>query len=295
MGRYVFNPFTHKLDDTGIVGGAGGTIDSITGNTGGAVFGDGSGNVNIVTANTTVKFAGTANTETEDFGISNLLMGSSGPSIAGATNNVGLGLNALNALTAGVSNTAVGSSSLSSYTTGSANAGSNVSIGASALTSLTTGKNNISIGASSSSAYVGAESSNICIGNAGVAAESNVIRIGTQGTGTGQQTDCYLAGVLRTSSGRVIKVTTPGAYPYTALTTDYLILVDTTSARTINLLATPETGRTYVIKDNVGSASINNITVSGNGANIDGASTYVIITNYASITVIYNGTTWSVV
>jgi len=198
-------------------------------------------------------------------------------------------------ITTGSSNTAVGYSALSHCTTGAANAGSNTAIGEAALSNITTGIINIGIGSGAGTNYASSESSNICIGNVGVLSESNVIRIGTQGSSTGQQTDCYLAGVLRTSSGRIVKVTTPGAYPYTALTTDYLILVDTTSARIINLLAAPETGRTYVIKDVSGTSSINNITVQGNGSNIDGSATYVINSNYASITVIYNGTTWSIV
>lgn len=42
-----FNPFTHKLDIVDVTGGPGGTISSITGDTGTAVFGDGSGNVNL--------------------------------------------------------------------------------------------------------------------------------------------------------------------------------------------------------------------------------------------------------
>lgn len=96
------------------------------------------------------------------------------------------------------------------------------------------------------------------------------------------------------SSGRV-SVTAPGAYPYTVVVADYMIIVDTSAARTINLLASPTLGKTYTIKDSVGSASINNITVQGNGANIDGSSSYLINSNYGLITVIYNGTTWSIV
>lgn len=95
-------------------------------------------------------------------------------------------------------------------------------------------------------------------------------------------------------AGMVVKITTPGAYPYTALTTDYVILVDSSSARTINLIAAPVTGTTFRIKDNSGLAGTNNITVSGNGNNIDGAASYTISSNYDSIDVVYNGTQWNV-
>ena len=90
-------------------------------------------------------------------------------------------------------------------------------------------------------------------------------------------------------------VTSPGAYPYTTLTTDYLILVDTSSGRTIIPLGSPTKGQTYIIKDNVGSAAANNITVTPSGKNIDGAASYAVQSNYGSIMIIYNGTEWSIV
>lgn len=95
-------------------------------------------------------------------------------------------------------------------------------------------------------------------------------------------------------SGLLSKLTTPGAYPYTTLTTDYIILVDSTSARTINLISSPDTGTTYRIKDNGGLAGTNNITISGNGKNIDGSASYIVNTNYGSVDVAYNGTQWNV-
>lgn len=90
------------------------------------------------------------------------------------------------------------------------------------------------------------------------------------------------------------KVTAPGAYPYTTLPTDYIILVDTSSARTINLNASPVTGQTYRIKDNVGSAAANNITITPAAGNIDGSASATISTAYGSVDVCYNGTQWNV-
>lgn len=81
-----------------------------------------------------------------------------------------------------------------------------------------------------------------------------------------------------------------------AVAYDYIILGDTTlAAFTITLPPSPGTGETYVVKDSGGSAVINNLTISGNGNNIDGASTFAISTNYSGISVIFNGTSWSII
>lgn len=93
--------------------------------------------------------------------------------------------------------------------------------------------------------------------------------------------------------GQVVGVTTPGAYPYTTLATDYVILVNTSVARTIIPLGSPTTGQTYRIKDNTGSAATNNITITPSGANIDGAASQVINTNYGSVDIVFNGTQWN--
>ena len=85
-------------------------------------------------------------------------------------NNTAVGDAALLSNTAGVNNTAVGSSALYGDT-----GGSNTAIGAGAGSNLTTGDNNIDIG----------------YNVVGVAAESNTIRIGSQGV----QTRTFIAGI----------------------------------------------------------------------------------------------------
>lgn len=69
--------------------------------------------------------------------------------------------------------------------------------------STLTGSYNVLIGSLAGSVYTSTESSNIIIGNevVGVVGESNKIRIGTQGTGNGQQNACYIAGIYNTSVG----------------------------------------------------------------------------------------------
>lgn len=107
--------------------------------------------------------------------------------------------------------------------------------------------------------------------------------------------DATLTQVPLVASNDAVKIKTPSAYPYTTIPQDAVILVDTSVARTIIPLASPTTGQKFIIKDSVGTAATFNITVTPSGKNIDGQASYVINTNYGSMTIIYNGTEWSVV
>ena len=84
----------------------------------------------------------------------------------------------------------------------------------------------------------------------------------------------------------------------TAASTDHFIGVDTGSqAVTITLPATTSVtvGKIFLVKDEGGNAGTNNITVATTGdVNIDGRSTITLDSDYASISVYYNGTEWSV-
>jgi hypothetical protein len=209
--------------------GGSSAIEKIKGNDGVSELPDGSGTFNFLTANTTVKFAGSLNTETLNFGLTNLLLGSSGSAIAGALFNTAIGISALSALTSGGGNTAIGAlsgqaltsgnnnillgtsagtamtssqfnisigaGSLQAFTTGAANTGSNLSIGYASLGGLLTGVRNLALGTSSGNLYAGAESDNILISSPGVAAESNTMRIGVSGTGSQQVSKAFIAAI----------------------------------------------------------------------------------------------------
>jgi len=112
--------------------------------------------------------------------------------------------------------------------------------------------------------------------------------------GTSSLIDALLTQVPFISTNDAVKIKSPGAYPYTTIPQDTVILVDSSSARTIVPLASPTTGQMHRIKDNVGSAAANNITITPSGKNIDGAASYVINTNYGAVDIVYNGTEWSV-
>ena len=89
----------------------------------------------------------------------------------------------------------------------------------------------------------------------------------------------------------VTEVTTP---EYTALSTDYFLCV-THAGQVIITLPTGIIGTVYIIKDCNGNASVATpIIIQGTGQNVD-IGTAVINTSFGSITVIFNGTEWSIV
>jgi hypothetical protein len=138
--------------------------------------------------------------------------------------NTAIGRSALFSNTSGIQNTASGQAALADNTTGDRNTAngwgalaingvgsdntasgynalrfnrrgsSNAGYGQKALSHNTTGGNNIGLGAEAG-ANLTTGSNNIDIGNAGIAAESNTIRIGTQGT----QTQTFIAGITGTA------------------------------------------------------------------------------------------------
>jgi hypothetical protein len=108
-------------------------------------------------------------------------------------------------------------------------------------------------------------------------------------THTGAET---FNGTIRVASRTI---TASGAVTVSG-TADYFICVNkgTGAATAVNLPGSPATGLTYLIKDCKGDASTNNITVTPAAGNIDGSGTYVISNNYGSVSVTYNGVSWSV-
>jgi uncharacterized coiled-coil protein SlyX len=100
--------------------------------------------------------------------------------------NTAIGANVLPVNTTGSFNTAVGTIALFNNTTGN----NNTAVGSEALRGNNSGNNNIALGNSAGSNLI-TGSDNIDIGNVGVAGESGVIRIGTEGT----HTATYIAGI----------------------------------------------------------------------------------------------------
>ena len=95
-------------------------------------------------------------------------------------------------------------------------------------------------------------------------------------------------------SNDAIKVVTPASYAYTTQAQDGFIKVDTTVARTINLLPNPVVGQRHTIKDTVGSADVNAVTISGNGKNIDNQPSISINNSFGSYDLVYTDPEWSI-
>jgi hypothetical protein len=71
-----------------------------------------------------------------------------------------------------------------------------------------------------------------------------------------------------------------------------------TANRTITLPASPTSAQKVLVKDTDGSLSTRNIIISGNGKNIDGASSFTLSNiqgPFSSLTIQYNGSSWSII
>lgn len=91
-----------------------------------------------------------------------------------------------------------------------------------------------------------------------------------------------------------VTVTDVATPTYTALPTDYMLCVLTNSPVTITL-PTGILGTVYIVKDCFGDANNNPITIQGTGGQLVDASTGIVNTPYGSISLIFNGTGWSIV
>jgi trimeric autotransporter adhesin len=140
------------------------------------------GNLDVPGDDNTAIGSGTLNSlgNTSTASYNTMVGAGSGNQISSGKGNVGIGVDALVALTTGNANIAIGTSSA----------------GAGTIQNLVTGSTNIAIGVGAGSSYTGAESSNIIIGTStGTTGESNKIRIGVSGSGAGQQNATFIAGI----------------------------------------------------------------------------------------------------
>lgn len=176
------NPGTNTLTVVGL-GGGGGDLSILTGDSGSATASGGT--INVITNNSaraagsSVLFTGTSNTLTL--------------SVTDSNNNTMVGSIAGTLSMSGTHNTALGDGAAASISTGN----QNVVIGSQAGHWFTTGSNNTLLGYEAGNNYTtGSESNNINIGSPGVNAESNVLRIGAAtGSGTQQLNKTFIAGI----------------------------------------------------------------------------------------------------
>lgn len=274
------NPFTGRLQlGGGSGGGGGGGITTIAGNSGTAT----GATVNLETAGTTLEFTASGDTVTLDFTELNLLIGSDGPAIAGAANNVGYGRAPLDNLVDGAANTCMGWGSGNQITSGSGNvaiganalslnqAGDyNVAVGLNALsnfnaTSLTgnigigqnslsgpgfTGDGNICIGQDAGDNYGADESNNICLSHDGVPGDQNTIRIGDEGSGDDQQNKCFIAGIapVTLAGSSPVGINSSGQMSNLGFGTSGQVLTSNGAATSPTWQAVPSGGFTQIVQ-----------------------------------------------
>lgn len=78
------------------------------------------------------------------------------------------------------------------------------------------------------------------------------------------------------------------------VTDDYIAITSISAPFTITMPSAPTLGDTYTFKDASGTAATNNVTISGNGNNIDGTATITLSQNYSAVVLTFTGTTWSI-
>jgi len=158
------------------------------------------------------------------------------------------------------------------------------------------------------------------VGGSGAHADWNISISGPQGpqgagtinAGTTGQISYYASSGSTVSGSSAIAITANGitlgsgfvdnvrtvtaAGSVTVLATDSVICINKTigAATTVNLPSSPATGLSYWIKDCKGDAATNNITVTPNAGNIDGAATFVIRVNRGSANIKYTVSEWSI-
>lgn len=109
------------------------------------------------------------------------------------SDNISIGYNSCNLISTASSNVGIGRDSLLNM-----NATGNTCVGHQTGRQITSGSYNLILGYNAGFSQPTTQSSNIYLMNAG-AAESNTIRIGTQGTGNGQQNRAFVAGIAGTT------------------------------------------------------------------------------------------------
>ena len=170
-------------------------------------------------------------------------------------------------------NTGLGGYTLTSLTTGAYN----LALGHGAGSTLTSGSYNLHLGITAGGAASVDSSSNIYIGNFGDT-ESHVMRIGTHGTGDGEQDTCYIAGIngaAPAATGGVVVIDTNHKLAAISAASDKSILAVGTAGDTPAFTDSPTVTTMYAttFDTNVAAAGVTlagtTLAADGTDANID--------------------------
>lgn len=312
-------PNTITIDATG-----GSGVTQIDGDTGSAL--PAGGIINVIANNaaknagSTVSFSAATDTvvlNVTDAGFNTVIGKNAGNLAMTANDNTVIGGASGTSLTTGSSNTVVGEGSLTLVTTGNRN----VILGNSAAGNYTSSESdNILIGSNvdglngeSHTLRIGAGTGTgtgaltqtfiggidgVNVGPVATVVTESLDQLGTAviTAGTGINVTAGANTITIAAAGVVtLSYTSVNSSPYVVLSSDDFISVDSSGgAITVQLPNAATLGRTYVIKDQTGSAATNNITVTtvGGAVNIDGAATFVMNTAYQAVSIIGNGFTY---
>lgn len=255
-------------------------------------------------------------------------------SLSSASNNVALGNNVLSGITTGSNNISIGETSGESITSAIGNiligdsAGSDILAGSynvilgnlsgtnyvasesynvllgSEVAGSVSETNIMRLGATSTAAAITAT---YIAGIDGVNVGS-VARVVTEASNQlGTAVITAGTGISITPTANVITISATGTTtlnytgissgPYTVLSTDdYIGVTSSSTGITVKLPNAPATGRVVIIKDTSGNSSTYNITVTtvGGAVDIDGATSFIMNTNYESAQFIFNGTSYEI-
>lgn len=285
---FRFNPFTDKLDLTETGGGPGSGIQTITGNTGGAVGPDGAGNVNVIGSGA-LSFAGNPGTHTETGQISgtySLLLASQGPGVDAVFQDFLDNSFTFTNLTA--ANSRLLTVTSTNTTDLLINAGVVIHTEADIPGFAFGGYPYILMEAGSTYSWL----NNIDFLNGGP------IRWDPNGNFS---TGAFYMGLkqngtfLIQAGGFVVHGNQPADPTYNMTEVDMAIFRSSFNAQTFVLPSPQNQAQMFIISDQLGSANSGPITIDGNGQLINGQSTYTINQNFGAAIVMWSGSRWCVI
>ena len=249
-------------------------IETITGNTGGAVGPSASGNINFTGDNTTgITVVGTPGT--------NSLVISAADATESQKGVVELATNSEAIAGTASTNLAIIPSSLTAKLGAQTLDGIAYGLGSTAALGWTAAGTNGQLVIAATGAAPAFASLTSTAGTITITGGANTLNVDTSGISVVNYT-----GIVFADS------------PYTVLSTAYAIGANSTGgAITVRLPNAPSTGRMFVIKDLAGTAVANNITVTtvGGAVTIDGSTSFVMNSAYESVTVLFNGSSYLII
>ena len=265
-----------------------------------------------------------------NYGIKNSFLGESAGNrtltALSATNNTAVGSKSYQPLTTGACNSFLGSYSGKDNTTGNFNSGFgykslnslttssyNTGVGSESFSEITTGGFNIGLGYKAGNSCITSDSSNIFIGNIGSTGTSNTVRIGSQGTGDGEQDTCYIAGIYGSTVGAtkgIVKVDSDGKLGMMPSGANGEILIGKTGGESSwqsitagskidvtpgeNSITISDSSETNYIMWGIASTWVSDATIGWNDIAYDGTDIFVVVSNYGHLSYsLDDGATWS--